>query len=75
MTTDSKVYYVKAGAGDSTETVSNKLALLIDRSAVLSHINKDDFTAIKMHFGDKGNTGHIRAEWIREAAKQVKKLK
>lgn len=70
----SKVYYVRTGAGDSTQTVSDKLGLLIDKSSVLSHIKKDDFTAIKMHFGDKGNTGHIRAEWIRKAAKRVKDI-
>ena len=69
-----KVYYIRVRAGDSTQMVSNKLGLLIDKSAVLSYIGKDDFTAIKMHFGDSGNTGHIRAEWIREAAKHVKEI-
>jgi len=67
----SKVYYVKVGARDSTSEVSKKLGILIKESNVLSYIRKDDFTAIKMHFGDRGNTGHIRWEWAKEAAKHV----
>lgn len=69
-----KVYYVKAGKRDSIQAISKKLGVLIEKSKVLSFIGKDDFTAIKMHFGDKGNTGHIRSEWIREAVKHVKRL-
>jgi len=69
-----KVHYIKADARDSAQVVSKKLGILIDKSKVLSFIKKDDFTAIKMHFGDKGNTGHIRWEWAREAAKHVKNI-
>ncbi|MFH1190443.1 MAG: DUF362 domain-containing protein [Candidatus Omnitrophota bacterium] len=69
-----KVYYVRAGAGDPLHVVSAKLGRLIDKSSVLSRIRKDDFTAIKMHFGDKGNTGHIRAEWVKEAANRVREI-
>ncbi|MCX5678196.1 MAG: DUF362 domain-containing protein [Candidatus Omnitrophica bacterium] len=68
----SKVHYIKVDAQDSVQAISKKLGVLIDKSKVLSFIKKDDFTAIKMHFGDKGNTGHIRWEWIRETAKHVK---
>ena len=67
----SKVYYIHTDSGDSVASVSEKLAKLIDTSGVLDYIRKDDFTAIKMHFGDEGNTGHIRHEWAREAARQV----
>lgn len=69
-----KVYYVKTNKRDSVQAISKKLGTLIGESKVLSFIGKDDFTAIKMHFGDKGNTGHIRSEWIREAVKHVKSL-
>ncbi len=67
----SKVYYIQSDASDSVTSVSEKLAKLIDTSGVLGCIQKDDFTAIKMHFGDEGNTGHIRHEWAREAARHV----
>lgn len=69
----SKVYYVKTGEHDSVEAVSKKLGTLIEKSRVLDFVKKDDFTAIKIHFGDEGNTGHIRYEWAREAAKHVLK--
>lgn len=70
----SKVHYIRTLAQDSVGDIANKLEMLIDRSGVLSFIKKDDFTAIKMHFGDKGNTGHVRWEWVREAARHVKKI-
>lgn len=69
-----KVYYAKIGEHDSISTVSQKLAVLIRKSGVLGFISKDDFTAVKLHFGDDGNTGHIRPEWVAETVKYVKEL-
>ncbi|MDD5421916.1 MAG: DUF362 domain-containing protein [Candidatus Omnitrophota bacterium] len=68
----SKVYYISAGNDDTIESVSEKLASLIDASGVLGMIGKDDFTGIKLHFGEEGNKGHIRHQWVREAVRAVK---
>ncbi len=67
----SKVYLIRTNDRDSASEVSTKLARLIKESKVLEFIKKDDFTAIKLHFGDKGNTGHIRSEWVKEVSKIV----
>jgi uncharacterized protein len=69
----SNVYCVKTSDGESVGSVSKKLNTLIEKSGVLDCVTKDDFTAIKIHFGDVGNTGHIRCEWAREAASCVSK--
>ncbi|MBN2453500.1 MAG: DUF362 domain-containing protein [Candidatus Omnitrophica bacterium] len=66
-----KVYYARVGKTDTIPSVSSKLRTLIEKSAVLSPIKKGDFTAIKLHFGEEGNTGHIKHEWVKEAAKCV----
>ncbi len=68
----SKVYFVRTDARDSAQDVSKKIRKLIKESKILDYINKIDFTAIKLHFGDKGNTGHIRWEWVKEVSEHVK---
>jgi len=67
----SKVCLIRTDEKDPVDAVSRKLGLLIEKSGVLDCIEKDDFTAIKLHFGDAGNTGHIRHEWAGEAARHV----
>lgn len=37
-----------------------------------NHVKERDFTAIKMHFGEKGNKGFVKPEFARELVKLVK---
>lgn len=67
----SKVFLARVTNGEQSVSVSAKIDKLIKKSGVLARIKKDHFTAIKLHFGDKANTGHIRPEWIAKAAKNV----
>jgi uncharacterized Fe-S center protein len=69
----SKVYCIKTDEKDSVDCISKKLGKLIEASGVLGCVGSDDFTAIKIHFGDAGNTGHIRWEWAAEAARHLAK--
>jgi len=69
----SKVYCVRTTDGEAADSVSKKLKILIEKSRVLDCVAKDDFTAIKIHFGDVGNTGHIKCEWAKEAAACISK--
>lgn len=69
-----KVYFSKVTEREPVQSISKKLGKLIEKSEVLHFIKKDDFTAIKLHFGDNSNTGHIRPEWVKEAARHVSAL-
>jgi len=69
----SKVYFAKTDEKDHVESITGPLGALIDASGVLDCVTKGDFTAIKIHFGDVGNTGHIRPEWAGEAARLIRK--
>ena len=60
----SDVYLIKVSSADSDKTVAGKLNALVDASGVLRFLRKEDYTGIKMHFGEKGNTGHIRPQWL-----------
>ncbi|MDD5136449.1 MAG: DUF362 domain-containing protein [Candidatus Omnitrophica bacterium] len=59
----SKVYFIKVAESDPADAVSARLAELVDKSRVLDAVGPGDKTAVKMHFGEEGNTGHVRAEY------------
>ena len=61
----SDVFMIKVSNGDSDKIMAQKLNALIDASKVLGFLKKDDYTGIKIHFGEEGNTGHIKAEWLK----------
>ncbi len=67
----SAVYYIKTGNADSVEDVSRRLDRLIEKSAILDFIREGDFTGIKLHFGEEGNTGYIHREWVKCAVKRA----
>jgi hypothetical protein len=61
----SKVYFIKVGDSDSGEIIKAKFRRLLDVSDILDFIVKDDKVVIKMHFGEVGNTGYVRPEYVR----------
>jgi len=72
--TASIVWYTSIpGKNPDNELIRHKLQILIQKSGILSYIKKDDFTCIKLHFGEKGNAGYIRPELVKEAAQEILK--
>ena len=67
----SNVYLVRLNSGESDEVISKKLCNLAERSNVLNFIKKDSYTGIKIHFGEEGNTGHIKAQWLKDLVARV----
>lgn len=68
---DNTVWYVRVEGKDSPEARCKKLRLLIKGSGIFDGIGRNEFTCIKLHFGEKNNTGHIRPELVKEAARAV----
>ena len=67
----SKVYFIKTSESDPVDTVKAKLTKLIDESRIFGLIKKDDKTAVKIHFGDEGNTGHVKAEYAGVVCRKI----
>ncbi len=63
MSCAGKVYFVKASESDSVDEVKKRLSKLCDESRVLDCVKGGDTTAVKIHFGDEGNTGHVKPEY------------
>lgn len=69
----SKVYFKEAMEEESNEFISDKLSELFEIVTKEDcFISEDDFTPIKIHFGEKNNTGHIKPGYIRGLAEQLK---
>lgn len=67
----SKVYFIPVAESDSKKIIQLKLKSLIDQSNILSVINKDDNVAIKLHFGEEGNTGYVKPEFVKVICDQL----
>ncbi len=61
----STVYFVRITPVDGETEINQKLKLLIEESKVLDFIRPKEKTAIKLHFGEQGNTGFVRPEHVR----------
>ena len=68
----SDVFMIKVNNRDSDKIMAQKLNALIDASGVLGFLKKDDYTGIKIHFGEEGNTGHIKAEWLKGLVERLR---
>ena len=63
---------LKVGFG---KTLLDKLAVLLDRADLKGRIKEKDLVAIKLHFGEKGNTAFIRPLFLRRVVDEVIKCK
>ena len=67
----SKVYFTKVDESDPVETVKAKLSKLLDESRLLDFIQNEEDTPVKMHFGDEGNTGHVKPEYTGVVCRKI----
>jgi hypothetical protein len=67
----SKVYFISVDNSDKLQDIQQKLRRLLKESRLLDFIRKHDKVAIKMHFGEAGNTGHVKPEYVRCACENI----
>lgn len=61
----SRVYFIPVDNSDNIQIATDKIRRLLEESRLLDCIRKDYKVAVKMHFGEEGNTGFVRDEYIR----------
>lgn len=61
----SKVYFIPAKDSENISTIAKKIKILCEESKVLTFISRHDAVAVKMHFGEEGNTGFVKPEYVR----------
>jgi uncharacterized protein len=60
---------------ESGKTLLDKLDILLDRADLKEKIREKDLVAIKLHFGEKGNTAYVRPIFLRRVVDRVKQYK
>ena len=60
---------------ESGKTLLDKLDILLDRPGLKGKIGEKDLVAIKLHFGEKGNTAYVRPIFLRRVVDRVKQYK
>jgi len=61
----SKVYFIAVKESENVLTIAKKVKILCEESKVLTFISQHDRVAVKMHFGEKDNTGFVKPEYLR----------
>jgi len=67
----SKVYFISVKSSHNPRIVNQKLKILLEKSRLLSFISKENKVAVKVHFGEEGNTGFVRAEYLRVICDEI----
>lgn len=66
------VYFASARAFSDHESTTAKVQKLFDHAGFAGVIAPHDKTAIKLHFGEKGNDGFISPVYVRQVVEKVK---
>jgi uncharacterized Fe-S center protein len=68
----SAVYFASLRAYSDQESTTVKIQRLFDRAGFSEIIANNDKTAIKLHFGERGNDGYISPVYVRQVVDKVK---
>ncbi len=71
----SRVYLSRTGPNEDLDSIKKKTLWLLDNLALKKFVKKDNLVAIKLSFGEKGNTGHIDPRYVRFVVDEIKTLK
>lgn len=71
----SKVYFIKAAISDGEQVISEKARRLFKAGGFASCFKENDFTALKVHVGEDGNTTYIKAPCLKGLAEELLELK
>lgn len=68
----SKVYFYNLRASKPSSSISSKVAKLFDVAGFRNIFTEGDIVAIKLHFGEKGNSAFINPIFVRQVVDKVK---
>jgi hypothetical protein len=71
MSAASNVWFIPVDDGDDIPLVAERLKTVLIASGFRTLLTKNITARVKMHFGDEGNTGHVRPELVRVIADLV----
>lgn len=69
----SEVFFVPASSQEQSKVLAQKTEKVYMALGLNQLIDRKSFVALKIHFGEKGNTGFIQPQWLTALMKQIKK--
>jgi len=69
---DKPVVYYAPMRSKMKRSLVTRAGALLDRAGLADVIAKDDLVAVKLHFGEEGNTGFVQPMYLREVVKRIK---
>ena len=73
MKKKSRAFYVPADGKEAAESLSAKIRKAYLAIGLNDRIAEDDFVAMKIHFGEKHNTGYIKPQWLKGVVAELRK--
>ena len=61
----SRVYFIPVSEADKSEIIAKKLRNLLSESRILDFLSRGQRVAVKMHFGEEGNTGFVKPQYVK----------
>jgi len=68
----SKVYFIPADGRESAEAIAEKAKKVYLATGLNERIAEGDFAALKIHFGEQGNTGFIKPRWLTDLIWEIR---
>jgi uncharacterized Fe-S center protein len=69
----SKVYFTPIHSRSTVNSLQKKVTELYDVAGFSDCISKDDLVAVKLHFGEDGNTAFVQADYVKKVVARIKK--
>ena len=69
----SRVFFVPARGTEPAEAIARKAGEAYLATGLNEKLEPEDFTALKIHFGEKQNTGYIKPPWLTHILHEVQK--
>lgn len=68
----SRVFFIPVSESDPIPVAQDKLRCLLNQSNLLDFLKPLDSVAVKLHFGEEGNTGFVKPEYLKVVCTRVK---
>lgn len=65
-----KVWFMPAKAEEGEQALDDKVSKLFGEAE--GFIEEDDFVSLKIHFGEKNNTGHVKPGYLKKLVEEIK---
>jgi uncharacterized Fe-S center protein len=67
----SRVFFIRADGAESPDLLGRKVKDVLVPTGFIEKLEPEDFVALKIHFGEKANTGYIKPDWLRGLAAEI----